>query len=247
MCNEKSEVACVVKTVKRMKLTIKSIPPTSRNQLRLDTPRNRIIHSLPDRRPHPPIRLTQHHHLRDLKRGEITQPQLHKLPRLVQLIQLLQRLLKRQRPIRGMQVEYIHAVRPQLFQGGVELLLDLLPGMRFGEVGIPFCGDGEATFLPVGVAGEGFLFAADVDAGGVDFAVAGGLEFVEDGVVGVEGGDAGAGCFVGAAVITSLIGGIAKRELGEVQGHGAQDDPGLACAGDERHFDLGGVVEAAGE
>jgi hypothetical protein len=36
-----------------------------------------------------------------------------------------------------------------------------------GGIGVGFCGDGEAPGSVVGGAGEGFLFAADVVAGGV--------------------------------------------------------------------------------
>jgi len=42
------------------------------------------------------------------------------------------------------------------------------------------------------------LLAVDVGTGGVELGVACGYEFLEDGVVGVEGGDAGAGVGVGA-------------------------------------------------
>lgn len=49
------------------------------------------------------------------------------------------------------------------------------------------------------------MLAADVDAGGVDFGVAGALEGVEDFVVGGDVGDAGALVWVGA------VGGMFSR------------------------------------
>ena len=74
-------------------------------------------------------------------------------------------------------------------------------------MGIAFRGNLETAGLVVGFAGEGFLFAADIDAGGVDFVVAVGLEEVEVlGVVGL-GGDAGAGVDVGAVGLRVLGGG----------------------------------------
>lgn len=69
-------------------------------------------------------------------------------------------------------------------------------------VGVAFRRAGEAARLPLCFAGEGFLVAADVVACRVDFAVALGLEVVEDGVEGLEGGYAGAAGCVGAGRVS---------------------------------------------
>lgn len=146
--------------------------------------------------------------LGDLEGGEVRQAELDELALLVQLIALLQRLRERQAAVGGVQVEDVDAVGAQLFQRLVELLLDHGGRVRAGLVGVPFRRAGEAALLPLGLAREGFLLAVDVDAGGVDFVVAGGLEAVEDFVVGVEAGDTGAGVGVGTGQRDVSAGGM---------------------------------------
>lgn len=104
-----------------------------------------------------------------------------------------------------MEVKDVDAVCAQFFEGFVKLLLDFGGFVRAGGVRVPFCCEGEAAVFPLCFAGEGFLLAADVDAGGVDFGVAGALEGVEDFVVGGDVGDAGALVWVGA------VGGMFSR------------------------------------
>ena len=70
--------------------------------------------------------------------------------------------------------------------------------MHSGLVGVPFGGESESSFFPVGVGAPGFLLSAHVDAGGVDFVVALLLEVVEAFVEIVEAGDAGSFVDVGA-------------------------------------------------
>jgi hypothetical protein len=182
-------------------------------------------HSLVDRRPNPVIILAMHNHLSNLKSREIRQTQLHELPLLVQLIELLQRLLERHAPVRGVQVEDIDAIRAELFERLVQFLFNDLGLVGSRSVRVPFSGAGESALFPLCFAGEGFLLAADVDAGGVDFVVARALEAVEDLVVVVDVRDASAFGLVGT------------------EGHGPEDDARLAGAGDERHV----VCDSCGE
>ena len=149
-------------------------------------------HSLVDRRANPIVVLAVHDHLGDLESRKVRQTELDKLALLVQLIQLLQRLLERDAPVCSMEVEDINAVRTELLERLVQLLLDHLRLVSSSIVRVPLGRAGESTLLPLGLASEGFLLAADVDSGGVDLVVAGGLEAVEDLVVVVDVGDAGA-------------------------------------------------------
>jgi hypothetical protein len=158
-----------------------------------------------------------HNHLSDLKSREIRQPKLHKLPLLVQLVELLQRLLERHAPVRGVQVENIDTLRAELFEGLVQFLFDNLRLVGTRGVRVPFSSASKSALFPLGFAREGFLLAADVDSSGIDFVVASALEAVEDLVVVVDVGDAGAFGLVGT------------------EGHGPEDDAWLAGAGDERH------------
>jgi hypothetical protein len=149
-------------------------------------------HPLVDRRANPVVVLAVHDHLGDLESSEIRQTELDELALLVQLVQLLQRLLEGHTPVRSMEVEDINAVRTELLERLVQLLLDHLRLVGSSIVRVPLGGTGKSTLLPLGLAGEGFLLAADVDSGGVDLVVAGALEAVEDLVVVVDVGDAGA-------------------------------------------------------
>jgi hypothetical protein len=161
----------------------------SRQNIKREDPTN---HSLVDRRANPVVVLAVHNHLSDLESSEVGQTKLDKLALLVQLIELLQRLLERHAPVRSMEVEDINAVGTKLLEGLVELLLDHLWLVGSSIMRVPLGGTGETTLLPLRLTRECLLLAADVDSGGVDFVVSGGLEAVEDLVVVVDVGDAGA-------------------------------------------------------
>lgn len=96
-----------------------------------------------------------------------------------------------------MEVEDVDAVGAELAQALVEVSLEALGLVDTGLGGIHFCRECEAAFLPFCVSCPGFLLAADVHAGGVDFVVALGLEGVEAFCEVVEVGYAGAGGFIG--------------------------------------------------
>lgn len=163
-----------------------------------------LLRTLPDGWSHPVVGLAQHDHLSDLESRKVGETELDELSLLVQLIQLLQRLLERERTVCSMQVEDIDTVRAEFGKGLVQHLLYRLRLVSLRVVRVPFRGHAEATLLPLGIASEGLLLAADVDAGGVNFRVALLLELVEDGIVRVEGGDAGTGCGVRAAMVYAL-------------------------------------------
>lgn len=133
-----------------------------------------------------------HDHLGDLESSKVRQTELDELALLVQLIELLQGLLERHTPVCSMEVENINAVRTELLERLVQLLLDHLRLVGSSIVRVPLGRTGESTLLPLGLAGECLLLAADVDSSGVDLVVAGALEAVEDLVVVVDVGDAGA-------------------------------------------------------
>ena len=149
-------------------------------------------HGLVDRRANPVVVLAVHHHLGDLESSKVRQTKLDELALLVQVVELLQGLLERHAPVGSVEVEDIDAIRPELLERLVQLLLNHFRLVGSSLVRVPLGRTGEATLLPLGLTGEGFLLAADVDSGGVDLVVAGGLEAVEDLVVVVDVGDAGA-------------------------------------------------------
>jgi hypothetical protein len=135
----------------------------------------------------------------------------------VQLIELLQRLLERHTPIGGVQVEDIDTIRAELLKGLVQLFLNHFRLVGSSMMRVPLGSTSKSALLPLGLAGEGLLLAADVDSGGVDFVVASALEAVKDLVVVVDVGDASA------------------LRLVRTKCHGPEDDAGLASASDERH------------
>lgn len=150
-------------------------------------------HSLINRRTNPVVVLAMQHHLRDLESGEIGKTQLDEFASLVHLVDLLQRFGEVRAAVCGVQVEDVDTVRVQLSEGLVEFLLNDRGGVSARLTGVPFGREGEAAFLPFGIAGPGFLFATDVDSCGVNFVVARGLELVEDSVVVFQTGDSGTG------------------------------------------------------
>ena len=110
----------------------------------------------------------------------------------MQLIELLQRLLEWHTPVRGVKVEDIDTVRAELLERLIQLLLNNLGFVSSSIVRVPLGSASEAALLPFGLASESFLLAADVDSSGVDLVVASALEAIEDLVVVVDVGDAGA-------------------------------------------------------
>lgn len=138
-----------------------------------------------------------HDHLGDFEGCEVRETQLDEFALLVQLIELLQCLLEGHASVGGVEVKDIDAVGSELFEGLVQLLLDHVGFVGAGSMRVPLCGTSETALLPFGLAGEGFLLAADVDAGCVDFIVASALEAVENLVVVVDVSDAGAFRLVG--------------------------------------------------
>ena len=134
--------------------------------------------------------------LGDLESSKVGQTELDELALLVQLIELLQRLLEGHTPVRGVKVEDINTISTELLERLVQLLLNHVGLMGSSIVRVPLGSTSQSALLPLGFAGEGFLFAADVDSGGVDLVVASALEAVKDLVVVVDVGDAGALRFV---------------------------------------------------
>lgn len=83
-----------------------------------------IIHSLINGRSDPTPFLAHNDNLRNLKRSKIAQSELHKLSIFMHLIKCLQSLFKMYRAIWSMQVEDVHTISPQLFQGKRKLLFE---------------------------------------------------------------------------------------------------------------------------
>lgn len=162
---------------------IDTVPVTCRDDLVLERAQDGVVHPLIDCRLDPPPLVAHGPDLRDLERGEVAQPQLHELALLVQLVQRLQRLRERDRPVRRVQVEDVHAVRPQLVERLGEHLAEHLRLVEAGLGGVPFRREGEAAVLPLRLRREGLLLAADVAPRRVDLVVALLLEVVEAGVV----------------------------------------------------------------
>lgn len=83
---------------------VEAEPSACRHQLGLDPPRNRVVHRLVDRRPHPSVVLARQHHLGYLGRREVRQTEPHELARLVQLVDRLERLRERRRAVGAVEV-----------------------------------------------------------------------------------------------------------------------------------------------
>jgi hypothetical protein len=144
---------------------------------------------LVDGRSDPVVVFTVHDNFRDLESSKVRQTKLDKLAGLVKLVQLSESLLERHAPIGGVQVEDVDAVRAELLERFIELLLDLGGCVSTGGERVPLGGTGQTTLLPSSFAGEGLLLATDVDSGGVDLVVSSTLEGVEDLLVFVNVGD----------------------------------------------------------
>lgn len=98
-----------------------------------------------------------------------------------------------------MQIEYIHTICTKLLQGFVELLFNNFGFVSTSCAWVPFGGDRQATLLPFCFARESFLGATNVNSGCINLAVTGLLEFVKNGIIGVEGGYASAFLFIRTA------------------------------------------------
>jgi hypothetical protein len=118
-----------------------------------------------------------------------------------------------------MQIQDIHALGPQLLQTNLGRLQHLVVGILARLVRVlDLGGQGQAAVLPAGLAREGLLLAADVDAGRVDLAVAARLEQVE------------------RLAELAHVGDARARRLIRAKGHQPQDDAGLGGLRDEgRH------------
>lgn len=86
--------------------------------------------------------------------------------------------------------------------------------------GIAFCGECQASLFVLGGLGPGLLLAADIGSRRVDLVVALRLKKIQGFVVLVQAGHSGSVLWVGP------------------EGHGAQDDSGLAGCGCYEHFEL---------
>jgi hypothetical protein len=138
-----------------------------------------------------------HDNFRDLESSKVGQTKLDELAGLVKFVQLRERFLERHTPVCGVQVVDVDAVRAELFEGFIELLLDLLGFVSTGGERVPLGGAGQTTVLPARRLSEGLLLPANVDSGGVDLVVSGTLEAVEDLLVIFEVGDFGTLGYIG--------------------------------------------------
>ena len=215
---------------------VDAVASTGGDQLGFDGACDGVVHSLPDCGAHPVVVFAVHDYFCDLEGGEVAQAELDEFALFVHLVQFLQRLGEGDAAVCGVEVEDVDAVRPQFFETRVERCFEVLAAVCADCARVAFCCEGETAVFPFGFARVGFLFAGDVGAGGVDFVVALGLEVVEDGVVGLEGGDAravfggGTGCLL---VVRGAGGG--GREVCVPNGHEPEDDSGFAASCDERH------------
>jgi hypothetical protein len=123
-----------------------------------------------------------------------------------------------------MQIQDIHALGPQLLQTDLGRLQHLVIGILARLVRVLDLGrQRQAAVLPAGLAREGLLLAADVDAGRVDLAVAARLEQVEH------------------LAELAHIGHPRAGRLVRAKGHQPQDDARLGGLGDEGRHGGGGA------
>jgi hypothetical protein len=83
-----------------------------------------------------------HDNFRDLESSKVGQTKLDELAGLVKFVQLRERFLERHTPVCGVQVVNVDAVRAELFEGFIELLLDLLGFVGTGGERVPLGGAG---------------------------------------------------------------------------------------------------------
>lgn len=130
---------------------------------------------------------------------------------------------------RSVQIQDIDAIRAQLRQARLDRLDDLVARVlaRFAGI-VDLGGESEATFLPLGFPCEGFLLAADVDAGRVDLVVPAGLEQVE------------------TPDVLGVVRNACSRGLVGPKGHQAQDHPARSGLRDKRHVEMEAAVGCLG-
>ena len=161
-------------------------------------------HSLVNRRSDPVVVFAVHDNFSDLESSKVRQTKLDEFAGLVKFVQLRESLLERHTPVGSVQIEDVDAVRAQLLERFIELLLDLCGSVSTGGERVPLSGTGQTTLLPSRLSSEGLLFAADVDSGGVDFVVSSTLESVEDLLVFVKVGDFRTFGQIGAERVVSI-------------------------------------------
>ncbi len=98
----------------------------------------------------------------------------------------------------GMQVEDINAVRLQLGQACIKLFPENFGLVKAWLMRIDLGRERQAPVLPPSRSRKGFLFTTDIDPSGIKLVVALTLKVVEDLVVLIERGNAGAGILVWA-------------------------------------------------
>jgi hypothetical protein len=203
-------------------------------------------HSLVNRRSDPVVVFAVHNNFRDLESSKVRQTKLDEFTGLVKFVQLGESLLERHTPVGSVQIEDVDAVRAELLERLIELLLDLCGSVSTRRERVPLSGTGQTTLLPSRLSSEGLLFAADIDSGGVDFVVSSTLESVEDLLVFVKVGDFRTFRQIGTERVVSIgsltVPSDASPPVLVVQflispkGHGPENDTRLAGTSDERHF-----------
>jgi len=169
-------------------------------------------HSLVDRRPDPVVILAVHDNFGNLESSKVRQTKLDEFAGLVKFIKLREGFLERHTPIGSVQIVDVDAVRAELLERFIELLLDLLGFVSTGSERVPLGGTSQTTVLPSSFSSEGLLLSTDVDSGGVDFVVSGTLEAVEDLLVVFKVSDFGTLGHIGTERVIS-IGFIVGRSL----------------------------------
>lgn len=96
---------------------IEAVFPASDDKLRLDSPRDGVVHGLIDPWPHITPLLANRRDFCNLERGIVAQPQNFECTCLISFIDRFKRYIERDRAIRGMQVPDIDLIGPQGFQG----------------------------------------------------------------------------------------------------------------------------------
>ena len=146
-------------------------------------------HSLVNRRSDPVVVFAVHDNFGDLESSKVRQTKLDEFAGLVKFVQLGESLLERHTPVGSVQIEDVDAVRAELLERLIELLLDLCGSVSTRRERVPLSGTGQTTLLPSRLSSEGLLLATDVDSGGVDLVVSSTLESVEDLLVFVDVSD----------------------------------------------------------
>ena len=170
-------------------------------------------HSLVDRRPDPVVILAVHDNFGNLESSKVRQTKLDEFAGLVKFIKLREGFLERHTPIGSVQIVDVDAVRAELLERFIKLLLDLLGFVSTGSERVPLGGTSQTTVLPSSFSSEGLLLSTDVDSGGVDFVVSGTLEAVEDLLVFFKVRDFGTLGHIGTVRESLAFGLIVERSM----------------------------------